>query len=308
MPAIKVEDSYIDAERMLSYYDLVLPFYKMNADGSPKNLVGTCFPIGRGIYLTAAHNFDAFLAARNRYKRRSAEKTPPTLEEMAHRLQWMKEDRFLEGVDVNTGALVLDQAALRRGKLEPLGFSLVTSIMMALDFDLAVLIVADDKRRNADGQEAPISCFSLIETPHIGQAISVAGFPGECNELAINESGEKPQFSIGLSLVVNEGIVSELHPIMRDLGHAFFPCLQTTADILPGHSGGPAFCRETLSVVGISSIGGIAGSMISWVGKALDAELVTPIGLTIGGKTLNAGGATTLRKIAEAGCIRIYEQ
>jgi hypothetical protein len=62
---------------------------------------------------------------------------------------------------------------------------------------------------------------------------------------------------------VNEGEITELHPIMRDLGHGFFPCLQTSADIRPGHSGGPALCRETLSVVGIKSIGGIAGSMIS---------------------------------------------
>jgi hypothetical protein len=153
MPPVRIEKSFIDGERTLSYYDLVLPFFKMEADGTPTKLVGTCFPVGRGIYLTAAHNFDGFQEARGRYKRQSAEKKAPTLEEMAQRLQWMKEDRFLEGADVNTGALVLDPAAIRRGKLEPLGFSLVTSLIMALDFDLAVLFVADDKRRNpCDGR------------------------------------------------------------------------------------------------------------------------------------------------------------
>src|SRR5438309_9004671 len=98
---------------------------------------------------------------------------------MAQRLQWMREDPFLEGADVNTGALVLDQTAIRRGKPEPLGFSLVTGVMMKLDFELAVLIVADDKRRNPEGQAAPIACSSFIETPRVGQRIAVAGLPGE---------------------------------------------------------------------------------------------------------------------------------
>lgn len=97
MPAVRVKDSFIDADRTVSYHDLVLPFYKMAADGTPTELVGTCFPVGRGVYLTAAHNFDGFQEARQRYQWQSPEKTTPTLEEMAQRLQWMKEDHFLEG-------------------------------------------------------------------------------------------------------------------------------------------------------------------------------------------------------------------
>ena len=305
---VQIAESFIDGDRTVSYYDLVLPFFKMAADGTPLQLVGTCFPIGRGIYLTAAHNFDAFQEARWRYKRQSAEKTAPTLEEMAQRLKWMKEDHFLEGADVNSGALILSQAAIRQGRLEVLGFSLVTSVVICLDFDLAVLLVENDNRRNPDGKESPIAYFSLIETPHVGQKIAVAGFPADRNKLEITKDGGSPKIAFAVSLVVNEGEITELHPVMRDLGHAFFPCLQTNADIRPGHSGGPAFCRETLSVVGINSIGGISGSVISWVGKALDAELVTPIGLTIGSQTVDIGGATTLRNMAKAGCIQIYEK
>lgn len=307
MGQVRISDSFIYGDGAVSCYDLVLPFFKMSADGTPTQLIGTCFPIGRGIYLTAAHNFDGFQEARKRYKRQSAEKTAPTPEEMAQRLQWMKEDRFLAGADVNSGALILSQAAIRQGRLEVLGFSLVSSVLMTLDFDLAVLLVRDDERRNPDGKEAPIVCFSLIETPHVGQKIAVAGFPGECNKLAMTEDNGKRRYLFALSLVVNEGEITELYPVMRDLGHAFFPCVQTNADILPGHSGGPAFCMETLSVIGINSIGGVSGSMISWVGKALDAELVTPIGLTIGTQAVNAGEATTLRSMANAGCIRIYD-
>lgn len=276
MPPIRVADSFIANDRQVSYFDLVLPLYRMNENGTPIKLEGTCFPIGRRIYLTAAHIFDGFEEARAKYKRPTAERNAPTLEEMVQRLQWMKEARFLEGADVNTGALVIDQSAIRQGKLKPLAFSLVTSVIMTLDFDLAVLSVADDKRRNPEGQESPIACFSLIEKPHVGQKIAVAGYPGESNRLTITEEGGMPKYSFGLSLIVNEGVITELHPVMRDLGHAFFPCLQTTADIRPGHSGGPAFCKETLSVVGVNSIGGIEGGMVSWVGNALDAELSHP--------------------------------
>jgi hypothetical protein len=175
MPPISVADSFIDDERTASYYDLVIPFCKMEADGNPCYLVGTCFPIGIGIYLTAAHCFAGFEEARGRYKRLTAEKMAPTLEEKAERLHWMKEERFLEGADVNCGALILDQAAIRQGQLKPLGFSLFTAVVMSLDFDLAVLFVKHDKRRNPAGEVSPIPCFSLIEKPHLGQKIAVAG-------------------------------------------------------------------------------------------------------------------------------------
>jgi hypothetical protein len=219
----------------------------------------------------------------------------------------MKEERFLDGADVNCGALILDQAAIRQGQLKPLGFSLVTSVIMTLDFDLAVLLVKDDKRRNPTGQPCPIACFSLIEKPYVGQKVAVAGFPGAANNFEVSEAGVEPRFSIKLSMVVNEGEITDLHPVMRDVGHGFFPCLQTDIDIAPGHSGGPAICKETLSVAGINSIGGIAGGLVSWAGKAFDAELVTPVGLTIGGETVSAGDSTTLRKMAEAGLIQIFE-
>jgi hypothetical protein len=47
---------------------------------------------------------------------------------------------------------------------------------------------------------------------------------------------------------------------------------------------------------------------VSWAGKAFDAELVTPIGLTFGGQSLNAGKPTTFRKLAEAQHIQIIDE
>ena len=54
MPSIRVKDSFIDEERTVSFFDLVLPLYRMADNGMPIKLEGTCFPIGRGIYLGSA--------------------------------------------------------------------------------------------------------------------------------------------------------------------------------------------------------------------------------------------------------------
>jgi hypothetical protein len=47
--------------------------------------------------------------------------------------------------------------------------------------------------------------------------------------------------------------------------------------------------------------------VISWVCKAFDAELVTPIGLTIRGEMVKSGESTTMRKLADAELIKIYD-
>ena len=179
-------------------------------------------------------------------------------------------------------------------------------VTVAYDFDLALLFVENDVRRNPEGQPTPIACLSIQETPTVGQKVVVAGFPGSSNRVDVDEETGKVK-AVGLAMVVNEGEIVEMYPVMRDTGIAFYPCIQTDIDIEPGHSGGPAFCKETLSVVGINSTGGVAGyGMLSWVGKALDAEMTIPRGLTIGDREVPAGGVITLRKLGAAGLITIY--
>tara|TARA_E500000305_G_scaffold111956_2_gene130359 strand:- start:108327 stop:109259 length:933 start_codon:yes stop_codon:yes gene_type:complete len=306
MPQIPVGNSFIDEARENSYYDLVMPLYKMTSSGEPTYQLGTCFPIGSGVYLTAAHVFEGFVDARRRYQRPTGEKTLPTQEEMVERLKFMKEDHFLENTDVNCGILILDQSEIRNGRLKTLGFSLVTSIIMTLDFDMAVLFVKDDKRLNSDGNISPIALWPLIETPGLDQKVLIAGFPEAHQKLIVRGKGKSQKLEIGLSLVINKGEITEMHPEMHNLGNAFFPCLRTNAEIESGHSGGPAICVKTGGIIGINSTGGISGGIISWVGKAFDAELITPIGLKIGSESVDAGESTTLRKMAEAGTINIY--
>jgi hypothetical protein len=45
--------------------------------------------------------------------------------------------------------------------------------------------------------------------------------------------------------------------------------------------------------------------MLSWIGKAFDAEMAIPQGLIIAGKEVAAGSSVTLRNLAEAGLIQI---
>ena len=90
MPAIAIQNSFINDEKTISYYDFVHPLYKIH-DAGPPELIGTCFPIGIGIYLTAAHVFELFEAVRNEFKSKSGEKAAPTREEMLERKRLMDE-------------------------------------------------------------------------------------------------------------------------------------------------------------------------------------------------------------------------
>jgi hypothetical protein len=305
MAAILATNSFMGNPERTSYYDVVFPLYDLSTSPPPR-LIGTCFAIGVGIYLTAAHNFDVFAQVRAKYRRNDGDRTPLTAKEMLARKRDMDNHRFLEGTNVNLAPLIFDQPALRQGDLRSNGFTLPSFVTVAYDFDVAVLFAPNDRRRNPSGQPMPIAALSIQETPTIGQHIEVAGFPGAHQRIETTGEGVDRLTSIGLSMIVNEGEITKLHDIMRDSGLAWFPCMETTVDILPGHSGGPALCKETLSVVGINSTGGFPGyGVVSWIGKALDVEMVIAQGLIIADKEVPAGDSVTLRDLAKAHFIQI---
>jgi hypothetical protein len=129
--------SFLDDERKLSFYDVVFPLVKLRANRTPEYLLGTCFPLGSGLYATAAHIFDAFMNVRDRYKGLDRRPDPLTVEEKTERQKDMQENHLFESLDVNCGALVLDQAELRKGNYKALGFSLVYHVLLFLDDDFA---------------------------------------------------------------------------------------------------------------------------------------------------------------------------
>src|SRR5438874_674792 len=73
MPPISVANSFMGDRDKTSYYDVVFPLYHLST-GRPPQLIGSCFSIGIGIYMTAAHNFDAFKQVRERYGRPPGER------------------------------------------------------------------------------------------------------------------------------------------------------------------------------------------------------------------------------------------
>lgn len=307
MKQVTFAESFLGDDRELSLFDVVLPLFKLTDRGVPEALLGSCFPIGIGVYATAAHIFEPFMQARHRYKPLDPRREPPTLQEKLARQQDMKAERLFEGINVNCGALVLDQAAIREGRYNLLGFSLVRHVVIFLDDDLALLFLHEDKRRNAKGEVAPIACLPLVETPKVGDGITVTGFPGKNNRMKVEVVDGKIQGDFWLGLVASDGEITNMHEVKRDEGHCFYPCIETSASMLPGHSGGPAISKESWGVSGVNSasIGGEGYSVISWSGKALDWEFELPFETTLGTHTIPCGSSISLRRMAECEVIRI---
>lgn len=308
MRQVTAADSFLDDAHELSLFDVVLPLLKLDERGKPTGHLGSCFPIGIGLYATAAHVFEPFMEARRRYKPPDPRAEPLSHQEKLDRQRDMIAEEAFEGVDVNCGALVLDQAATREGEYRSLGFSLVRHVVSFLDDDLALLFLHDDKRRNSCNQRQPISVLPIVENPMEGDEIIVAGFPGRTNRFDIGVVDGKLQGRVGLGLVASEGTISRLHPVKRDEGQCFYPCIETTASMLNGHSGGPAISKASSGVAGVNSAGGqhMPGySVLSWTGKALDWDFELPFDLTLGEQVVAAGQPVSLRRMAEAGVVHI---
>ena len=321
MPPITLVESFFDDARNESFFDFVHPVYKVDKQGNPLYLLGTCFAIAPGLYMTAAHIFDAFGKVRSEYKALYDPTKPPPRDAIDRRCELINQDGFVAKQDCDVAILILDQAALRQGQFKTPGLSYPNYVIFGFDHDFALLFVwkDNDLRRNSAGARVPIAGLNLQEHPTMGQSIIVAGFPRAGNRYDVSGMTAKQILEDGLTMVVNEGTITEFHPEMRDSGIGYFPCMNTSVTIQKGHSGGPAMCKDTLDVVGINSIGGIGvlgdRGLISWIGKFLDIELDLPM---INGDppiqgTFTAGGRkimppVTLRRLAEEGLIRIHQK
>ena len=312
MKQLVLSESFLDEEKELSYFDVVHPLLKLNAFGVPELILGSCFPIGIGIYASAAHIFKPFEEARREYKPYFPREEAMSEEEKIERMKDMQARNLFEAVDVNCGAMILDQAEIRLGNRRLLGISLARHVVVFLDHDLALIFLHDDKRRNVRGERSPITCLPIVEKPNIGEEITVAGFPGKNNKLKIEVKNGKIEGAIGLGLVASSGEITAKHIDKRDDAKCFYPCFETTACMLSGHSGGPAISVESWGVVGVNSTGfdsesggAIEYSVVSWIGKALDAEFVLPFDVTLGKREVTAGENISLRLMAEYEVIRI---
>ena len=307
MRQVKLQDSFLDERRELSLYDVVFPLLSMTESGVPEFLLGSCFPLGRGLYATAAHVFEPFMIARRRYTRLQSCDTPLTDDEKSERARDIATARPFDDIDVNCGALILDQAAIRNGEFRLVGFSLVKHIEMFLDDDLALLFLHDDKRRNKHGDIAPIGCLPITESPSVGEKVTVTGFPARNHRIKIEQKDRLVDFSAWLGLVESSGEICKLNTVKRDNAVCFFPCIETTARMAAGHSGGPAISIDTGGVIGVNSTGleSTAYSVVSWIGKALDHEFTLPFAVQAGDCDIAPGRVVSLRLLAKRGLLQI---
>ncbi len=313
MKQITPEASYLDSSKELSFFDVVHPLFKLDTFGVPTSLLGSCFPIGIGIYVTAAHVFEPFEEAWREYKPYFPRYEPLSMTEKFDRLKDMQQRNDLfQNADANCGALILDQAAIRAGVLKHVGMSLARHVIVFFDHDLALIFLHEDKRRNIMGNRSPIACLPIVENPKVGEQFILAGFPGKNNKLKIDVSNNTIGGSIGLGLVTSTGQITSLFPVKRDDSKCFFPCFSTTARMLSQHSGGPAISVDSWGVLGVNSTGfdgedgtTIDYSVVSWIGKALEAKFDLPFDIQLGSKTVKAGDAFSLRTMADSGVIHI---
>jgi hypothetical protein len=313
MKQISLSESFLGEDKRLSYFDLVHPLFKMNSLGVPESLLGSCFPIGVGFYVTAAHIFEPFEETRREYKPYFPRAEPLSLEEKTERMNDMRNRKDLfKNVDVNCGAVILDQSAIRVGRLKHRGRSLARYVVIFYDYDLAIIFLHEDERRNIDGERMPIACLPIIEEPKVGEKFTLVGFPGKNNRIKVEVRDGELVGEAWLGLVASSGEITAKHEVKRDEAKCFYPCLETTACMLSGHSGGPAISTDSLGVLGVNSTGFdaedgsvIEYSVVSWMGKALDAEFALPYEMTLGKRKVKAGENISLRVMAECDVIKI---
>lgn len=281
MQLIPYGQSFLPGTENVSVYDLVFPVLHIAADGTPKALIGSCFAIAScGLYLTAAHLFKPFQEAYRQFKLPGGREMPVAY----------KEDELRCGIP-----------AYKDKKW--VGLSRVDALTICYEHDLALMFVVNDYR----GRRGPF--LPIIENPCVGMPVKIVGFPGFSNTLAF-PTGEEEQadFTLDLALVESDGNIAALHPDKREAPLGWFPCIETSAPMRSGHSGGPALCRQTLGVVGVNSHSPSweDSSKISWLGKALDVvfDFHDVVFQNEAGRSVPLQN-TTLRKLAQQGIIQL---
>lgn len=237
------------------------------------------------MYVTAAHLFDEF--SQINYQLRN------------HNTGSVADFRVTAAELVEADNMKCGIVHFRRGRW--LGITLIDSLTMCIGHDVAFLLAANDFR----GPSQPY--LSIVETPSKGDEIHLVGYPGSHNQM--NEVGVGTlDLSFDLTLVDSKGTIINCFPEGRDKCLAFYPCLETTATMLSGHSGGPVLNMASKGVVGVNSRsdGQDGYCVVSWLGKALDIPLhFDDTELHNGSGKAVSVGETTLRKLAQHGIVSI---
>jgi hypothetical protein len=282
---IPLSQSYFPAKPAVSAYDLAFPVVRLTPDVLVVGLLGTCFPVANGLYVTAAHLFEPFSTINRELRRQQggSGQIRVTLDEL------------VDAESMKCGILTFD----RKGKG---GVTLVDALTMCLSHDMALLFAANDLR----GRSRPL--LPIVELPGVGDEIVLLGYPATSNDIQTDPE-DPAQVVAHLILLEGRGRITASHPEGRDKVLATYPCLETSASMSSGQSGGPVLDCKRVAVIGVNSRshGEEADySVVSWLGKALDV----PFGFdgvefrSASGKAVRVNN-TTLRKLADAGIVQI---
>lgn len=235
---------------MTSAYEVVYMLVSVDIHGVVQSLLGTCFPIAAsGVFLTAAHNFYLF-------------------EEYKHEFE--KDPIFRrKNLEINQSKMrvaVLKMPDVSTNPFHPIK-ELVEQVIIFTTDDVAVILVQNLKFEVG-------KCFPIQESVSLGQKVFAIGYGNNGTEISFLPNTPKKRIDAVLSK--SHGSVLNLYPNGRDKTLAWYPCFESSCEILSGQSGGPVIDESTCSVVGINSRSMFgSSSLISWLGKVLDEKLST---------------------------------
>jgi hypothetical protein len=259
-----------------SVYELVHPVFRLNEQGIPIELIGSCAQIARmGIYLTAAHLFPIFESL-------NGERRKPEI--LQRRILLREEDNRI--------------GIFKRNNLESFSFHKAHSVNVFFHHDIAIIhVIHDSPDPLPPGPRLPIK-----EDVAKGAGITVLGYPASSNQFKVecDENNKIKVVHFTPSMVKSEGKVVDLHPNGESNSICFFPTIESDAKTEPGHSGGPVMTND-FGLIGICSSSFDDGnSQFAWISKVLDEEFSSP-GLSITAEDGTQTNCTkiTLRKLME---------
>lgn len=266
----------------LNPYDVVLPLFSANEFGQPKSQIGSCFSISRiGLYMTAAHIYRPFQDLIAEYKK------PAILRQRS--LRWHMND-------LRTAVL---RSERQNKEIKPI-YDPVEAVFIFMTTDIALIFATP----RGDGPHFLPAAF-LGDGMAQGMAVSHLGYPGIENKIEWTENA----ISCDITLVETQGLLGNLYPEGRDHGHAWFPCVQSSANIAPGHSGGPVLFQRKPVVIGVNSISdGESGSILAPIGYILDSPITTDITIKPAGEAPFSLKDMTIRDLAQKNLVGIIPE
>ncbi|MBT4792213.1 MAG: trypsin-like peptidase domain-containing protein [Halobacteriovoraceae bacterium] len=275
-----IGEDRISAETICNYHNVIFPVFNVGQNGNLTNLIGTCFRIADGFFITAAHIFSYFIDINNEKKKlpihRDKQKTYE-FKKMAVGI--------LEPV-VTTSGVVTERKHL------------VEYVIMPQNYDIAFLFSFNSIQENQNSQG--VCRIPILNSVKSGERVQAIGYSNKYSSFNFLEK------EIDLCLHQVEGRVIDY----KESGFQMnpYPCYASCMNILPGHSGAPVLNSDLRFVIGVSSSSCIGEngetSLFTAISDIMDEEFDFPYFKN--DKISISEGKSTLRQLTDQGLIISY--